>query len=94
MTDFRVIPGQVQEDQITASIEKFTAQIPSSVYLAAAIASMGVSLVYRSRRDNRTALFVGQWAAPFLLLGLYNKLVKQHGSDAATHSDEAMRSAA
>jgi len=25
----------------------------------------------------------GQWAAPFLILGLYNKMVKQHGSDAA-----------
>jgi len=28
-------------------------------------------------------LFVGQWAAPFLLLGIYNKMVKQHGSDSA-----------
>ena len=28
------------------------------------------------------ALFVGQWAAPFLIMGNYNKLVKQHGSDA------------
>jgi len=87
MTDYRVVPGQIQEDQITASIEKFTAQIPSSVYLAAALASMGVSLAFRARRDNNTALFVGQWAAPFLLLGLYNKLVKQHGSDAAVRSD-------
>lgn len=89
MTDYRVVPGQIQEDQITASIEKFTAQVPSSVYLAAALASMGVSLAFRSRRDNSTALFVGQWAAPFLLLGLYNKLVKQHGSDSATRSDSA-----
>jgi hypothetical protein len=30
------------------------------------------------------ALFVGQWAAPFLILGIYNKLVKQRGSDAST----------
>jgi hypothetical protein len=29
------------------------------------------------------SLFVGQWAAPFLLMGIYNKMVKQHGSDAA-----------
>jgi hypothetical protein len=27
-------------------------------------------------------LFVGQWAPAFLILGVYNKLVKQHGSDA------------
>jgi hypothetical protein len=28
------------------------------------------------------ALFVGQWPAAFLLMGVYNKMVKQHGSDA------------
>ena len=34
MSDNRVAKGEAQEDQITASIEKFTAQVPSSVYLA------------------------------------------------------------
>ncbi len=34
-------------------------------------------------KDN-AALFVGQWAAPFLILGEYNKMVKQHGSDASS----------
>lgn len=83
MTDYRVMPGEAQEDQITASIEKFTAQVPSSVFLAAALASMGVSLACKAQGKEHSALFIGQWAAPFLLLGLYNKMVKQHGSDAA-----------
>jgi hypothetical protein len=82
MTDYRVVPGEAQEDQITASIEKFTAQIPSSVYLAAALGSMAISVAFKIQRKADTALFVGQWAAPFLILGLYNKMVKQHGSDA------------
>jgi hypothetical protein len=30
---------------------------------------------------KQASIFVGQGAAPFLLLGIYNKLVKQHGSD-------------
>jgi hypothetical protein len=34
-------------------------------------------------RDN-WALFVGQWAPAFLIMGVYNKMVKQHGSDAWT----------
>jgi hypothetical protein len=34
------------------------------------------------------ALFIGQWAAPFLILGLYNKMVKQHGSDAAINKPQ------
>ena len=35
------------------------------------------------------ALFVGQWAAPFLLMGVYNKLVKQMGS----HGERASQAA-
>jgi hypothetical protein len=82
MTDYRVAPGEAQEDQVTAAIEKFTSQIPSSVYLAAALASMAVSVSFQLRKKADMALFIGQWAAPFLILGIYNKMVKQHGSDA------------
>jgi hypothetical protein len=32
-------------------------------------------------KKDKEALFVGQWPAPFLLLGLYNKLVKLEGSE-------------
>ncbi len=86
MTDYRVAAGEAQEDQVTAAIEKFTAQIPSSAYLGAALASMAVSVGFKAAGKNHEALFVGQWAAPFLILGIYNKLVKLHGSD-ATASD-------
>ena len=86
MTDYRVAKGEAQEDQITASIEKFTAQIPSSVYLALALGSMAVSLGFQAARKQHQALFIGQWAAPFLILGIYNKLVKIHGSDGSIES--------
>ena len=86
MTDYRVSQGDVQEDQITAAIEKVTAQVPSSIYLAAALASMAVSVSYKIAKKNDMALFIGQWAAPFLILGIYNKLVKLHGSDGTTHA--------
>jgi len=83
MTDYRVAPGEAEEDQVTASIEKFTSQVPSSAYLAAALASMAVSVGFQIAKKKDLSLFVGQWAAPFLILGLYNKMVKQHGSDAS-----------
>ena len=82
MTDYRVTQGEATEDQVTAAIEKFTAQIPSSVYLALALGSMAVSLGMKAAKKEHGALFIGQWAAPFLILGIYNKLVKQLGSDA------------
>lgn len=82
MTDHRVNRGEAQEDQFTAGIEKVTSQVPSSAFLGFALASMGVSLGLHISGRKHEALFIGQWAAPFLLLGIYNKLVKQHGSDA------------
>ena len=82
MTDYRVNKGEAQEDQVTAAIEKVTAQVPSSAFLGFALTSMGISLGLHFSGRKHEALFVGQWAAPFLLLGIYNKLVKQHGSDA------------
>ncbi len=83
MTDYRVTKGEASEDQLTAAIEKVTAQVPSTIYLAAALASMAVSVGYKLAKKNDMALFIGQWAAPFLILGIYNKLVKIHGSDGA-----------
>ena len=85
MTDYRVVQGEATEDQVTACIEKVTAQVPSSVYLALALASMATSLGFKAARKDHAALFVGQWAAPFLIMGLYNKLVKQLGSDGTTN---------
>lgn len=82
MTDYRVAKGEAKEDQVTAAFEKVTAQVPSSAYLGAALLSMAVSLGLKAAKKEHEALFIGQWAAPFLILGMYNKLVKIHGSDA------------
>jgi hypothetical protein len=71
-----------QEDSFTGMIEAKTSQIPSTAFLGAAIGSMVVSAILKSSGKEKDALFIGQWAAPFLLLGIYNKLVKQLGSDA------------
>ena len=84
MTDYRVAPGDAQEDQVTAAIEQVTSKVPSSAYLGMALASMAVSIGFKAAGKSDNALFVGQWAAPFLILGLYNKMVKQHGSDSTT----------
>ncbi len=84
MTDYRVAPGEAQEDQVTAQIEQYTSQVPSSVFLGAAIASILGSVSLKIAGKQHEALFVGQWVAPFLILGLYNKMVKQHGSDATS----------
>jgi len=48
---------------------------------------MAASACMMCRGRKSTALLVGQWAAPLLIMGLYNKLVKTEGHDgSATES--------
>ena len=69
------------EGKVAKAIEQQTAKLPSEIFLWAALGSMALSASLKVVKKNHTALFVGQWAAPFLLLGIYNKLVKLEGSD-------------
>lgn len=69
------------EGKMTKAIEDQTAKVPSIIYLSAAVASMVGSLTLKLMGKRNTALFIGQWAAPFLILGLYNKIVKTEGND-------------
>jgi len=85
----RVERGQVQEDRVTGAIENVTSKAPSSLFLGLAIGSMAASAILKILEKDEWALFVGQWAAPFLLLGSYNKMVKQHGSDASARNLQA-----
>jgi hypothetical protein len=62
-------------------IEDQTAKLPSDVFLWAAGASIVGSLMLNASGKEHQSLFVGQWAPTFLILGLYNKLVKVAGSD-------------
>ncbi len=84
MEDYRVRSGQISEDPITAIMESQSAKLPTSFFLAAAGAAILGSLAFKLQGKEHHALFVGQWAAPFLLFGIYNKMVKQHGSDGST----------
>ena len=70
-----------REDRVTSTIESQTARIPSSGYLAAAVGAMAVSAIFKLAGKDDWALFIGQWAPSFLVIGVYNKMVKQHGSD-------------
>jgi hypothetical protein len=69
------------EGVVARTIEQQTAKLPSDVFLWAAFASIGGSLFLQMSGKKDESLFVGQWAPTFLILGLYNKLVKIAGSD-------------
>ena len=70
-----------REGRVATAIEEQTAKIPSDVFLWAAFGSMAISLGLQIAGVKHKSLFVGQWAPSFLLLGIYNKLVKLEGHD-------------
>lgn len=69
------------EGKSTVAVEKQTSKIPSIVYLAAGMGALFCSMSLMHRKRKHTALMVGQWAAPLLIMGLYNKVVKTEGHD-------------
>jgi hypothetical protein len=73
--------GEYGEGVLAKMIEEQTAKLPSDVFLWAAGGSIIGSLVLQMMGEEKKSVFVGQWAPTFLILGLYNKLVKVHGSE-------------
>jgi len=74
------------EGMLARMIEEQTAKLPSDLFLWAALGSIGCSLFLQASNKKEESLFVGQWAPTFLILGLYNKIVKVAGSDQASTS--------
>ena len=77
-----------REGRLAKGIEQQTAKLPSDTFLWAALGSMGLSATLQLMRKPGVANFVGQWAPTLLILGVYNKLVKQHGSDRTANKSE------
>ena len=88
-----------REGDVARNIEQRTAKLPSDLFLWAALGAMGLSAtaqivgMLRGRGILGTngaplSTFIGQWAPTLLLFGVYNKIVKLHGSDRTDQMDE------
>jgi hypothetical protein len=75
------------EDQFTKTMESYTAAIPSSGYLAVAIGAMGLSLACQVAGRGKWGNFIAQWVPTWLIIGVYNKLVKLEGHDQSDRGD-------
>lgn len=71
----------LKEGKLARAIEEQTAKLPSDTFLWASVGAMATSLTLKLLKQDHLALFIGQWAAPFLLFGIYNKIVKVEGHD-------------
>lgn len=73
--------AQPTEDGFTKTVEEYTGSIPSSAYLAVALGAMGLSLLCQVSGRGKWGNFIAQWVPTWLILGLYNKMVKLEGHD-------------
>jgi hypothetical protein len=80
-TSFAERDYEHSEGKIARTIEQQTAKLPSDAFLWMAVGAMTASATLQMMGNRNVSLFVGQWAPTFLIFGLYNKLVKQLGSD-------------
>jgi len=69
------------EDEFTKTVEEYAASIPSSAYLGVAVAAMGVSFLCQVAGRGKWGNFIAQWVPTWLIIGLYNKVVKVQGHD-------------
>lgn len=75
-----VVRPEHAEGELARLIEQQTAKIPSHWFLAGAFAAMAASAALEVSGRSRPSRFVGQWVAPLMIAGLYNKIVKTLGT--------------
>lgn len=66
------------EGKLTRAVEKQTSKIPSMFFLGLAGGAMALSIGLKlSGHESKTANWVGLWVPSILMLGIYNKIVKE-----------------
>lgn len=70
-----------REGPIAKSIEEKTSRLPSDMFLWTAGGAVAASLALQAMHQKERGNFIAQWVPTILILGLYNKMVKQHGSE-------------
>ncbi len=74
-------PVTREEGKVAERIEEKTSKIPSDWFLWVAGGAVAASWALHFAGKKEEGNFVSQWVPTILVLGVYNKLVKQHGHD-------------
>ena len=81
MGEYEAEAPEPREDEFTKRIERYTAAIPSSAFLAVGVGAMVLSLGAQLAGGGKWGNFIAQWVPTWLIIGLYNKMVKLEGHD-------------
>lgn len=66
--------------QIRKITEKAAGKTPTLLFVGAAVAAIGVSLLLQVLGKKQWSLFVAHWVPSLMMFGLYNKLSKTVGA--------------
>ena len=67
------------ENGLSRIIDQQNSKMPADTFMFAGLGAIGIALALRLSGHKDHSVFVGQWVAPFLTLGVLNKVVKlQH----------------
>lgn len=83
------VGSEHREGKVARSIEQQTAKLPSDTFLWAALGAMAGSAALQIAGRQHLSLFLGQWVPTMLLFGVYNKIVKELGSDRSERSSQS-----
>ena len=72
---------QQQEGPVAKAIETQTSKIPSDIFLWTGLAIGAAAMTLYCTKRRHLALLIAQGIAPVMLMGIYNKMVKQMGHD-------------
>lgn len=77
------------EGHLTKTVENQTAKAPSITWLGLAVGSMAVAAGFQLfSKKKELGNFIGLWAPCFLMVGIYNKIVKVQGNDQVDHANQ------
>jgi hypothetical protein len=72
---------QPGESRLTKSVGQYAASVPSFVFLGVAAGAMVLSLACQFAGRGRAGRLIAQFASAWLIIGIYNKLVKLEADD-------------
>jgi hypothetical protein len=70
-----------REGKVAKAIESQTAKLPSDLFLWTGLGFLAIGGILQATKAKKVGLYFSEWAAPILIMGLYNKLVKLEGYD-------------
>lgn len=73
-----------EEGNFADMIQEQASKVPGNLYLWTGLGLLGASLLFRMANKKKISRVLGQLSGSIIVMGLYNKTVKQQGHDSTS----------